>query len=95
MTTPTAMSAYVSVTAAADFLPLRSFLACSLLDSFLSFTSSCTISAILFSACLKDVLNMQAVADAFNGLSTCLAVETEWPCSKSVEAWTAHHASRD
>ena len=50
VTTPTAMSAYLSVTAAADFLPLRSFLACSLFDSFLSFTSSCTIPVCLFSA---------------------------------------------
>ncbi len=38
----TAMPAQDSVTAAADFLPLRSFLACSLFDSFLSFTSSCS-----------------------------------------------------
>ena len=35
-------SAFYSVMAAADFLPLRSLFACSRLDNFLSFTSSCT-----------------------------------------------------
>lgn len=37
--------------AAADFLPLRSFLACSLFDSFLSFTSSCSNSTRRFKHC--------------------------------------------
>jgi len=47
--------------AAADFLPLRSFLACSLFDSFLSFTSSCSNNTRRFKHCSHHYINLHHI----------------------------------